>query len=148
MENIFENACFGKFYRTRDGRKAIYNYHSTGGYHDIIIDGEGMSYHFADHTNGTIRLPLPSEIDPDVDYSCPVDIVSEWTEPIDEEENELTKEDDKKVVESHWDTEGFRKMCRWIDFDAPCGYVCLYCSKPVERNCRLCSAYEPRIKEG
>ena len=66
-KNIFENAYFGKPYKTRDGRKAIYNYHSIGGYHDIIIDGEGMSYHFADHTNGIIRLPRPSEIDPDVD---------------------------------------------------------------------------------
>ena len=83
-KNIFENAYFSKPYKTRDGRKAIYNYHSIGGYHDIIIDGEGMSYHFADHTNGIIRLPRPSEIDPDVDYSCPIDIVSEWT--IDEEE--------------------------------------------------------------
>lgn len=83
-KNIFENAYFGKPYKTRDGRKAIYNYHSIGGYHDIIIDGEGMSYHFADHTNGIIRLPRPSEIDPDVDYSCPIDIVSEWT--ISEEE--------------------------------------------------------------
>lgn len=86
MNNIFEGAYFGKAYKTRDGRKAIYNYHSSGGYHDIIIDKEGMSYHFADHTNGILRLPHPSEIKPDVDYSCPIDIVSEWTEEVDEGE--------------------------------------------------------------
>lgn len=81
MENIFKGAYFGKVYRTRDGRKAIYNYHSIGGYHDIIIEGEGSSYHFGDHTNGIIRLPL--EVNPDVNYDSPIDIVSEW--PFDED---------------------------------------------------------------
>lgn len=77
MKNIFENAYFGKAYRTRDGRKVIYNYHSSEGYHDIIIDGEGMSYHFTDHTNGILNLPTPEECKNDVDYSSPIDIVSE-----------------------------------------------------------------------
>lgn len=84
MGNIFKNAYFGKQYKTRDGRKAIYNYHSIGGYHDIIIDDEGMSYHYADHTNGIINLPIPEKCKIDVDYSSPVDIVSEWKEEINE----------------------------------------------------------------
>ena len=83
MNNIFKNAYFGKPYKTRDGRKAIYNFHSSGGFHDIIIDGEGISYHFEDHTNGIINLPINQQ--PNVDYRSPIDIVSEWKEPIDEE---------------------------------------------------------------
>lgn len=85
MEDMFKDAYFGKQYKTRDGRKAIYNYHSSGGYHDIIIDGEGMSYHFADHTNRILNLPILEECKNDVDYSSPIDIVSEWQE-INEEE--------------------------------------------------------------
>ena len=76
--NLFENAKFGDKFRTRDGRMAIYNYHSIRGWHDIIIEGKGRSYHFADHCNGIIRLP--QNPDPDIDYCHPIDIVGKWEE--------------------------------------------------------------------
>lgn len=124
MNNIFEGAYFGKAYKTRDGRKAIYNYHSSGGYHDIIIDEEGVSYHFADHTNGILRLPHPSEINTDVDYSCPIDIVSEWQEEIDEEElakqyaeNSLFGSKTKKQIAYCAYLKGYRKALKKIKID-------------------------------
>ena len=40
MKNIFENAYFGKPYKTRDGRKAIYHYCIKGkpNEHYLIVD--------------------------------------------------------------------------------------------------------------
>lgn len=40
MANIFENAYFGKSYKTRDGRKAIYSYciKGTPNDHYLIVD--------------------------------------------------------------------------------------------------------------
>lgn len=81
MENIFENAKFGDKFKTRDGRLAIYNYSPSclirgEKYHDIIIEGEGMSYHFLDKNNGMINTQEKE----DVDYTTCIDIVSRWEE--------------------------------------------------------------------
>lgn len=77
MNNMFENAYFGKAYKTRDGRKAVYN--STGskveenGDHLFIIENRYSYYHydnFGRYYHNDINL----------------DIVSEWQEEINEEE--------------------------------------------------------------
>ena len=64
MENIFENADFGKPYRTRDGRKALY-----------IGDFVNDKISLLTEQNGTIWV----SIDGHSDYKYN-DIVSEWQE--------------------------------------------------------------------
>lgn len=91
MKNIFENAYFGKPYKTRDGRKAIYlgNSHKKYGEDEIItiLDGN-LSFHIVE-LNGLCKSLC----------TCPSDIVSEWQEEINEEElDELAwKSLDKEV---------------------------------------------------
>lgn len=76
MNNIFENAYFGKAYKTRDEEKALYshyddnsNLHKLFTYSHIVwVDDEGFV---------------------DEEHLCldhPNDIVSEWQEEINEEE--------------------------------------------------------------
>lgn len=70
MNNIFENAYFGKPYKTRDGKKAIYIYygpdvqHPFINYHHLIYDGQ----------NQIVAITNYEEI------------ISEWQEEINEEE--------------------------------------------------------------
>lgn len=66
MKNIFKDACFGKAYKTRDGKKAILIRPKT--YHVILEDlteysvmKDGLAYDF---------------------MATSYDIVSEWEEPI------------------------------------------------------------------
>lgn len=71
MENIFKNAYFGKAYKMRDGRKAIYIYYGADSIfpfidrHHIIIEG-------------TPHITTSQ--------SDSGEVVSEWSEEIDEEE--------------------------------------------------------------
>lgn len=72
MENVFENAYFGKLYKTRDGRKSVFvkNYG---------IDNNKIIYENGTHyvgNNGRIYANVTDRND----------IVSEWKESIDEEE--------------------------------------------------------------
>lgn len=70
--NIFENAYFGKPYKTRDERKAIFMRHSDNTYHIYLaVGGVIFRYQF----DGTYD-----------DESRDLDIVSEWTEEINEKE--------------------------------------------------------------
>lgn len=79
MNNIFENAHFGKTYRTRDGRKAIYFCQTEiDKWHELIVEGETVSLPYRD--NGLLVGQYPK------DPEWPEDIVSEWIEPIDEKE--------------------------------------------------------------
>lgn len=69
MENIFENAYFGKPYKTRSGRKAIYIYYGT----DVIapfIERHHLIYE-------GLNSIEPSNYE---------EIVSEWQEEINEDE--------------------------------------------------------------
>lgn len=44
MKNIFDNAYFGKTYKTIDGRKAIYFCHTERNkWHELIVEGERIS---------------------------------------------------------------------------------------------------------
>lgn len=75
MKNIFENAYFGKPYKTRDGSKAIYQKDSKAGlYHHWLITDSSC---FACANSGEQNMKVEKS---------PLDIVSEWQEPINEEE--------------------------------------------------------------
>lgn len=67
MNNIFENAYFGKTYKTRDGRKAIY----VGGCRCVIENDTNSLFRF--RSNGMSE-----------GWATGVDIVAEWDEEIDE----------------------------------------------------------------
>lgn len=73
MENIFENSYFGKAYKTRDGRKALYiQYDNVMDKHCFLPEDGRFTYCFND------GMVFESE-------TC-VDIISEWQEEINEEE--------------------------------------------------------------
>ena len=95
MKNIFENACFGKAYKTRNGKKAIY----------LFSSGCGV-YCITEEFHNTIRYFNFDGIP--YDFECSryrgEDIVSEWQEPIDEE----------KLSELAWKyTESMDIPCRY-----------------------------------
>lgn len=71
MENIFKNAYFGKPYKTRDGRKAIF-WHSKEGFNFFLLD-KGIHI----YNNNGVSTYSPENY---------IDIVSEWQEEINEEE--------------------------------------------------------------
>lgn len=74
MNNIFKNAYFGKAYKTRDGRKAlfcrkdddVFDLETEDAYNPVRADG-----HFLYTKEG---------------YESCCDIVSEWTEEVNDEE--------------------------------------------------------------
>lgn len=93
MENIFENAYFGKAYKARDGRKAVYLKKGKSGKHAIIFEN-GTTYYV--NPDGCY-YNLEYFINPQ-DYITPGDIVSEWHEEINEEElDKLANEDAEKA---------------------------------------------------
>lgn len=75
MENMFENAYFGRSYKTRDGRKTIYLGESE--YFELAVS-DGDDYYY------TLNYNFKGE--PIEHLSSNDDIVSEWQEEIDEEE--------------------------------------------------------------
>lgn len=84
MENIFENAYFGKPYKTRDGRKALYLdsfYRLTGEKHVLAIEHmeDNLLYVFSDG----MYEPVGAIDDRKENNN---DIISEWQEEINEEE--------------------------------------------------------------
>lgn len=81
MANIFENAFFGKVYKTRDGRKAIY----LGSFYD----DKHFPHKIAVENCGTYGYPDDGTYIKEHDY---LDIVSEWSESIDEEKEQLKDE--------------------------------------------------------
>ena len=75
MNNIFENAYFGKAYKTRDGRKAIYYHSRPDSTHELIV--EGCSPVIIYWSNGETIHTISNKH---------LDIVSEWQEEINDEE--------------------------------------------------------------
>lgn len=76
MSNIFEKAYFGKTYKTRDDKKAIYHWYDNEhlhAHHLIIEDGEEVNCH--DDGKNICN-----------DYPTSRDIVSEFEETINEKE--------------------------------------------------------------
>ena len=73
MKNIFENAYFGKIYKTRDNRKALYiNCSKKSNIHHLVVENDFMSEraYWEDGHNDFDRNNRKE------------DIVSEWQEPI------------------------------------------------------------------
>lgn len=73
MNNIFENAYFGKSYKTKDGRKAVFYNHHNGSararanYVTMILEGQESIYRW--YYNGVAA-----------EHQEHLDIVSEWQE--------------------------------------------------------------------
>lgn len=102
MENIFENAYFGKPYKTRDGRKAIYHgtkkHRSSDGkvwiYHYLMVEptaidmfGEDVVINHYDayfNDNGVGRF-ANLKYYKDSGANAKYDIISEWQEEINKE---------------------------------------------------------------
>lgn len=102
MNNIFSKAYFGKAYRTRNDRKAIY----------LFSVGCGV-YCITENFQNKIRYYHFSGIPYDFEFSKyrGDDIVSEWQEPIDEMKlDELAKDEAQlySVVKSKEWQEGFK----------------------------------------
>lgn len=88
-KNIFENAYFGKPYKTRDGRKAIFKF--------FIPNSNMVRVSIMEYTNNEWDYNLfidGTSTDKELaDIHKDWDIISEWQEPIDEEKlNELAEE--------------------------------------------------------
>ncbi|MBQ0047733.1 MAG: hypothetical protein KBT33_09545 [Prevotellaceae bacterium] len=76
MKNIFENTYFGKPYKTRDGRKALYCYKYDSHEHALIVDGDEEFWYVRD--DGLVYDWDDSYMDSS--YYSDKDIVSEWQE--------------------------------------------------------------------
>lgn len=100
--NIFENAYFGKAYKTRDGRKAVYIQEDC-----CIVEGNMDTFSYFDDGH----CSMFSE-------ECDIDIVSEWQEPINEEKldevlnkaEELRKSAEGRKLTGGWH---WRKWAEW-----------------------------------
>lgn len=91
--NIFENAYFGKPYKTRGDKKAIYHWYDNEhlhAHHLIIEDGNDVDCH--DDGKNICN-----------DYPTCRDIVSEWEETINEEEIEELALEYAPI--GHWETD-------------------------------------------
>ena len=80
MKNIFENAYFGKPYKTRGGKKAIFWKSMNSNNTDIALLCEDFC--ISVNPNGIVDDVCFGDTFPNKhDY----DIISEWEEPIDED---------------------------------------------------------------
>ena len=75
MKNIFENAYFGKAYKTRDGRKALFMEHNL--YDEYVLVVQDHKGYYCEIIKGETGRYFEED---------PTDIVSEWQEEINEEE--------------------------------------------------------------
>lgn len=91
--NIFENAYFGKAYKTRDGRKAIF-WHNKENFNFCLLD-QGIHI----YNNNGISTYSPDNY---------IDIVSEWQEEISEEKLEKSRKENKIIPCYKCD---YRKEC-------------------------------------
>lgn len=102
MKNIFENAYFGKPYKTSNGEKAILlewkmEIGGTNYYDFAIKHAKGDGY--------------------DIKTLPDFDIVSEWEEPINEEElNELANVASHEVVNDIYKNFGFQTAAQVVDY--------------------------------
>lgn len=79
-ENIFKDAHFGKAYKTRDERQAIYSHKEEGGLHVLMYDnGEVYSVHSDGYYH---NMQCFTNLE---DYTSPLDIISEWQPTVDEQ---------------------------------------------------------------
>lgn len=84
MENIFKNAYFGKAYRTRNGKKAIYlGYTNNSIYHICFIEDESNKTLYFNNGDAWGHQRKGNNVD---------DIVSEWQEVNEEELDKLAEQ--------------------------------------------------------
>lgn len=98
MENIFKNAYFGKAYKTRDGKKAIYWKHGVE--HHLLIE---TGYMLCKDDGLSFNINKPN-----------LDIVSEWQDVIDD--NNLNEIAYEELGVSKEDMEEF-DACLWTSDD-------------------------------
>lgn len=72
--NLFKEAYFGKPYKTRDGRKALYCYKFTDNSHALIVEGDEEFWYV--RNDGLVDDFDDSFMDSS--YYTDKDIVSEW----------------------------------------------------------------------
>lgn len=119
MNNIFENAYFGKPYRTRDGKKAFYHgskKHKSGDgkvwiYHYLMVEPETINvlgedviinhYDAYINDNGIGRL-ANLKYCKDSGVNAGYDITSEWQEEISEEELDKLAETEANNTVGYW----------------------------------------------
>lgn len=82
MKNIFENAYFGKVYKTREGRRAVYLKFLHNNKHHLYVENTGIM----DCTQDGLYTGMAGRLED-------LDIVSEWQEPIDEDKLEELAEE-------------------------------------------------------
>lgn len=83
MKKIFENAYFGKPYKTRNERKAIYLWANKKDGHSLIVEDEKKPHHYNDEGKWY-----------SLDNENQLDIISEWKVKINEEDlNKLAYDD-------------------------------------------------------
>lgn len=80
MKNIFENAYFGKPYRTRDGKKAIYIGENSDNLYFCIVDNSKVIRNYLNTGEETMFEHMPMD--------SPYNIIEEWQEEISEDEYE------------------------------------------------------------
>lgn len=73
-KNLFKEVYFGKPYKTRDGKKALYCYKFTNNSHALIIEGDEEFWYVRD--DGLVDDWDDSYMDSS--YYTVKDIVSEW----------------------------------------------------------------------
>lgn len=133
MNNIFENAYFGKAYKTRDGRKAIY-WCFDGHYHKLITDDDCAFQPWCDNSgkdHGWNKDATNSSFD----------IISEWKEEINEEElNRLAwNYVDSIPIPCRYEATaleafkaGYRKVTETIYVESATGQIELICNRLLE----------------
>lgn len=95
MNNIFENAYFGKQYKTRDGRKALLLQVNNCAVLAVQFDSEAITNDYklcGKHLHGCDNL----------------DIISEWKEEIDEEKLE-------RLRNEWWQTAKYQSNLGYVD---------------------------------
>lgn len=110
-KDIFKNAYFGKLYKTRDGRKAIY----IGGHRCVIENNNNCFFSF--RSNGMHE-----------GYATGTDIVSDWQEEINEEELDKLAEE-LNPNDPHGDT---YEVGQYFGFDD--GFKAGYLKAKEEKN--------------
>lgn len=113
--NIFENAYFGKAYKTRDGRKAILLDKTFDSLiiNFGIINKVGSFIQYAVNNTSGILVQNGREFK---DYPCELDIVSEWQEEINKEELEkLAMIEGAKAISHFVNREQSKFAFEWAD---------------------------------
>lgn len=111
MKNIFENAYFGKAYKTRDGRKAIYGGNNNSRLHSLMFQTKDDEDVFLGLYNSDGLYVMAKNANH-------LDIVSEWENLFDENKMNTILDDAVKLretAEGRKETGGWywRKWAEW-----------------------------------